>query len=272
MSTSFVPIDNKSFYNISERFKDLLRKCPYHVIQPWQLIDEVNQIDSWCATGGSILTKTNDEPSELMEKVASNHHKIMYDRTVSNNQEVRKMLLRKLTRASQISPSPDKPIHENEDDVLAQAKPTNMKEKEQKQLEATSLLKPRKRQRKQGHAEVCQGTTVQNRDANQTYRDINSQRSNPTHWWWSEEELEVTTHLGGGDPLTSYFIMANASSDEDNLHTLWALLSPYPLHLFLYFLLSLWCCVILVCWSNYYFEKLSIIPVRAQFNLSLGGK
>ena len=33
--TSFVQMENESLYDAWERFKDLLRKCPYHGIPPW---------------------------------------------------------------------------------------------------------------------------------------------------------------------------------------------------------------------------------------------
>lgn len=33
--TSFVQLDNESLYNALERFKDLLKKCPYNGIPPW---------------------------------------------------------------------------------------------------------------------------------------------------------------------------------------------------------------------------------------------
>ena len=79
--TSFVQLETESFYEAWERFKELLRKCPYHGIQPWVqiqtfyngLMSQTKSIVDVVA-GGSIMTKTYDEAYELMEKLASNHH------------------------------------------------------------------------------------------------------------------------------------------------------------------------------------------------------
>ena len=85
-------LETESFYDAWERFKELLRKCPYHGIQPWVQIQTfynglMSQTKSIvdAAAGGSIMTKTYDEAYELMEKLASNHHQMMYDRAIRKN-------------------------------------------------------------------------------------------------------------------------------------------------------------------------------------------
>ena len=90
--TSFVQLETESFYDAWERFKELLRKYPYHGIQLWVQIQTLynglmSQTKSIvdAAAGGSIMTKTYDEAYELMEKLASNHHQMMYDRAARKN-------------------------------------------------------------------------------------------------------------------------------------------------------------------------------------------
>lgn len=43
--TSFVQMENKSFYDTWKRFNDLLRKCPYQGIQPWHKLDLLQWVD-----------------------------------------------------------------------------------------------------------------------------------------------------------------------------------------------------------------------------------
>ena len=85
-------LETESFYDAWERFKELLRKCPYHGIQPWvQIQTFYNELMSQTksivdvAAEGFTMTKTYDEAYELMEKLASNHHQMMYDRAAKKN-------------------------------------------------------------------------------------------------------------------------------------------------------------------------------------------
>ena len=73
-------MENESFYDTWERFNDLLRKCPYHCIQPWVQIQTIynglmSQTKSIvdAAAAGSIMTKTYEEAYELIEKWSVNH-------------------------------------------------------------------------------------------------------------------------------------------------------------------------------------------------------
>lgn len=75
--TSFVQLDNESFYDTWERFKDLVRKCLYHGIQHWVKIQTFynglmsqNKSIVDVTVGGSTMTKTYED--ELMEKQAYN--------------------------------------------------------------------------------------------------------------------------------------------------------------------------------------------------------
>lgn len=60
-------MDNKSFYDTWKRLKDLLKKCPYHGIQPWvQIHTFYNRLMSQTKSivdvvRGSIMTKTYEE-------------------------------------------------------------------------------------------------------------------------------------------------------------------------------------------------------------------
>jgi len=67
-------------YETYERFKDLLRLCPHHGLQSWMIIQAfyngVTQvvrsiIDA--VAGGTLMSKTEDEAYNLIEKMVFNN-------------------------------------------------------------------------------------------------------------------------------------------------------------------------------------------------------
>lgn len=64
--------------------KNMLRKCPYHCIQPWVQI-QIFYNGLMCQTksivdvvvGASAMTKTYEKANEFLEKLASNHYQIV---------------------------------------------------------------------------------------------------------------------------------------------------------------------------------------------------
>lgn len=82
-------MENEAFYDIWETFKDLLRKYPYRGIQPCEqiqtsytgLMSQTKFIVEAVARG-FIMTKTYELAYELIKKLDSNYHQMVYDRII----------------------------------------------------------------------------------------------------------------------------------------------------------------------------------------------
>jgi len=79
--TSFTQREEETLYEVSERFKDLLRLCPHHGLQKWMVVqtfyNRVTQpvrsmIDA--AAGGTLMSKTEEEAYNLIEEMALNNY------------------------------------------------------------------------------------------------------------------------------------------------------------------------------------------------------
>ena len=78
--TFFTQCDSESLYEAYERFKELLRKCPYHDLPKWLQVQTfysgmMGQIRTIidAATSGSFMGRSLDEAYELLEEMASNN-------------------------------------------------------------------------------------------------------------------------------------------------------------------------------------------------------
>ncbi|KAG8486098.1 hypothetical protein CXB51_019412 [Gossypium anomalum] len=86
--SSFVQMDLVTLYDAWERYKDLLRRCPYHGLPLWLQVQTfyngVNpstrqMIDA--AVGGTINNKTPEEASEYIEEMSLNNYQWQVIRT-----------------------------------------------------------------------------------------------------------------------------------------------------------------------------------------------
>ncbi|XP_062102852.1 uncharacterized protein LOC133813440 [Humulus lupulus] len=78
---NFLQNDGESLYDVWERFKELLRKCPHHGIEKWMLVH--NFYNRLCGTtrtiidvvaGGDFMSKNAIESYELLEEMAMNNY------------------------------------------------------------------------------------------------------------------------------------------------------------------------------------------------------
>ncbi|KAK0602869.1 hypothetical protein LWI29_037709 [Acer saccharum] len=77
---SFQQYENESIYEAWERFKELQRRCPHNGLAKWQTLQAFyqgltvstrNLVDA--AAGGSLMSKSMDAASELLEEMALNN-------------------------------------------------------------------------------------------------------------------------------------------------------------------------------------------------------
>ncbi|XP_038976654.1 uncharacterized protein LOC113463578 [Phoenix dactylifera] len=73
--------DGESLYEAWERFKDLQRKCPYHGLPDWLIVQTFYnglihsvRITIDAAAGGTLMSKSTKEAYELLEEMASNNY------------------------------------------------------------------------------------------------------------------------------------------------------------------------------------------------------
>ncbi|RWR93155.1 hypothetical protein CKAN_02239100 [Cinnamomum micranthum f. kanehirae] len=81
--TSFAQTDSEQFHEAWDRFKDLIRKCPHHLIAKWQLVQFFYDglSPKWrnmvvTTSGGSFMLKNEDEEWELFKNLSETfqHH------------------------------------------------------------------------------------------------------------------------------------------------------------------------------------------------------
>ncbi|KAJ4705035.1 DNA-directed DNA polymerase [Melia azedarach] len=79
--TSFSQFDMKSLYEVWERYKDMLRRCPHHGLPTWLQVQTFynglscttrTMIDA--AVGSALISKTHDKAYTLLEEMASNNY------------------------------------------------------------------------------------------------------------------------------------------------------------------------------------------------------
>ncbi|KAK0585686.1 hypothetical protein LWI29_032395 [Acer saccharum] len=77
---SFQQFENESIYDAWERFKELQRRCPHNGLAKWQTLQAFyqgltvstrNLVDA--AAGGSLMSKSMDTASDLLEEMALNN-------------------------------------------------------------------------------------------------------------------------------------------------------------------------------------------------------
>jgi len=85
--TSFVQRDGESLYEAWERFKDLQRQCPHHVVPDWLLVqtfcnglEQSVKISVDAAAGGALMSKSIELEKVLLEEMASNNYHWASDR------------------------------------------------------------------------------------------------------------------------------------------------------------------------------------------------
>lgn len=88
--TSFCQQDEESLYDAWEHFKDLIRRCPHHVIPEWLKVQTFynglnNTIRSMidASASGSLNTKTLEKAKALIENMAANNYTSSFDRGLS---------------------------------------------------------------------------------------------------------------------------------------------------------------------------------------------
>ena len=87
--TSFMQCDHKSMYEVWERYKDLLRKCPHHELLGWLQIQTFYNglrfehraiVDA--TVGGSLMRKTPKDAYILLDDMALNTFNWNFDRSL----------------------------------------------------------------------------------------------------------------------------------------------------------------------------------------------
>jgi len=80
--TSFAQREDESLYEAWERFKDLLRLRPHHGLQKWMVVQNfyngvTQPVRSMivAATGGMLISKTEDNAYNLIEEMALNNYR-----------------------------------------------------------------------------------------------------------------------------------------------------------------------------------------------------
>ncbi|XP_073124801.1 uncharacterized protein [Henckelia pumila] len=87
--TNFVQHDTETLYEAWERFKELLRRCPHHVLSVWIQVQtfynglfSANRSTIDAASRGTIMRKTPEEAYELLEDIASHTYQLQSDRNI----------------------------------------------------------------------------------------------------------------------------------------------------------------------------------------------
>ena len=77
--SSFYQYEGESFYETWERFKDLLRKCPYHSFTKWMQVHHFynglsrpTRTLNDASVGGAIMGKNEVEAYQILENIALN--------------------------------------------------------------------------------------------------------------------------------------------------------------------------------------------------------
>lgn len=88
--TQFTQQDFESLYEAWERFKILLRRCPYHGIPEWlQIQTFYNGLNGQtrtivdAASGGALMAKTHTDAYALLEEMAANNYQWPSERTLA---------------------------------------------------------------------------------------------------------------------------------------------------------------------------------------------
>ncbi|XP_057532921.1 uncharacterized protein LOC130810813 [Amaranthus tricolor] len=79
--STFKQKDGESLYDIWERFKSLIRKCPHHGLPDWMVIETVYnalrheiQTSLDAAARGNFMMKTLTQAKKILDNMASNYH------------------------------------------------------------------------------------------------------------------------------------------------------------------------------------------------------
>ncbi|XP_058761643.1 uncharacterized protein LOC131635058 [Vicia villosa] len=77
----FTQKDNESLFEAWERYKDMLRLCPHHGLEPWLIIHTFyggllynTKLSLDAAAGGALMDKPYNESYQLIENMAQNHY------------------------------------------------------------------------------------------------------------------------------------------------------------------------------------------------------
>ncbi|KAL0448386.1 UNVERIFIED_CONTAM: hypothetical protein Slati_1395000 [Sesamum latifolium] len=77
--TSFVQLDRESLYDVWERFKSMLRKCPHHELPVWRQVQTfyngvtlANRATIDAAAGGTIMKKLPSEAFNIIDEITTN--------------------------------------------------------------------------------------------------------------------------------------------------------------------------------------------------------
>lgn len=72
--------DNESLFEAWERYKDMLRLCPYHGLEQWLIIHTFynsllynTKLNLDAVAGGDLIDKPYEEAYQLIENMAQNH-------------------------------------------------------------------------------------------------------------------------------------------------------------------------------------------------------
>lgn len=73
--------DNETLFEAYERYKDMLRICPHHGLEPWIIIHTLydglsynTKLNLEAAVGGTIMDKPFEEAYKLIKNMAQNHY------------------------------------------------------------------------------------------------------------------------------------------------------------------------------------------------------
>ena len=79
--TTFIQFEGESLYEAWERYKDLLRRCPYHDLPAWLQVQKfynglgaTNRSMVDATASGALMSKTHEAAYELLEELASNKY------------------------------------------------------------------------------------------------------------------------------------------------------------------------------------------------------
>ena len=77
---NFAQFEGETFYEAWDRYKDLLRKCPYHGLEKWmQVPNFYNGLIETTRTlldtsfGGALMSKSANEAYQLLENMTFNN-------------------------------------------------------------------------------------------------------------------------------------------------------------------------------------------------------
>ncbi|KAL0386054.1 UNVERIFIED_CONTAM: hypothetical protein Sradi_2999700 [Sesamum radiatum] len=86
--TSFVQLDKESLYDVWERFKGILRRCPHHELPVWRQVQTfyngvtlANRATIDAAAGGTIMKKLPSEAFNIIDEIATNLYPYGLERT-----------------------------------------------------------------------------------------------------------------------------------------------------------------------------------------------